>query len=163
MGKLMGILATVVAWLGLGGCDYVAQRELRAGESTATDVRRLMGTPDSIWEEPDGGQVLEYPRGPAGTDTYMVRIDATGRYQGMANVLVPEYFERVRAGMGEDDVRRLLGRPTEIASFPRMQEVVWSWRHSGEHTRAEMFHVHFAPDRKVKRVSRGPDPNEINP
>ena len=157
----MGILATMLAWL--GGCDYVAQRELRSGESTVADVRRLMGTPEAVWEEPDGGQVLEYPRGPAGSTTYMVRIDASGRYQAMVNVLVPAYFERVREAMSKDDVRRLLGRPTETASFPRRQEEVWSWRHPGEHVRAEMFHVHFAPDGRVTRVSRGPDPNEVNP
>lgn len=154
-----GLLAAVT----LGGCDHVAQKELRPGVSTVEDVRRLMGKPEMIWEEDSGSQVLEFVRGPAGTETYMVEIDAEGRYLGMKNVLVQETFDRVRPGMVRDDVRRMLGKPGEIGRLPLKQEEVWSWRFAGDYNRPDMFNVHFGPDGRVRTTSvtaarDGPEP-----
>lgn len=146
-------LGGLMVALSLGGCDYVAQKELKPGVSTIDEVRQLMGRPEMVWEEEDGSQVLEFVRGPAGTETYMVEIDSKGRYQGMRNVLVQENFEKVRPGMLRDDVRRLLGKPGEIGRFALRQEEVWSWRFSAEYNRPDMFNAHFGPDGRVRSTS----------
>jgi outer membrane protein assembly factor BamE (lipoprotein component of BamABCDE complex) len=163
MGWRMRLCGGLVALASLGACDYFAQKELKPGVSTVDDVRRMMGKPEMIWEEEDGSQVLEFVRGPEGTETYMVEIDAEGRYLGMKNVLVQENFDRVRPGMIRDDVRRLLGKPTEKESFPLKREDVWSWRFSSEYNRPDMFNVHFDPDGRVVSTSvtaarDGPEP-----
>ncbi len=147
----------------LGACDYFAQRELQPGVSTADDVRRLMGKPVMIWEENDGSQVLEYSRGPEGSETWMVDIGPDGRYRGMQDARSSAQLERVRAGMSRDDLRRLLGKPDQEQSFPARNETVWTWRVktiAGSST--EMFHAHLGPDGRVLRTSRTPDPNLIN-
>lgn len=150
-GGLLGGLFAMLA--SLGGCDYFAQKELRPGVSTADDVRRLMGQPGMVWEQAGGGQVLEFVRGPEGAETYMVEIDPEGRYVGMRNVLVQETFDRIRAGMQQDEVRRMLGKPGEVERFPLRQEEVWSWRFSGDYNRQDMFNVHFGPDGQVRTTS----------
>ncbi|MCL4184723.1 MAG: hypothetical protein KJ011_14880 [Burkholderiaceae bacterium] len=157
---LTGWLCSLLALF--GACDFVAQRELRPGESTVEDVRKLMGKPETIWEEADGRQVYEYVRGPEGTETWMVEIGADGRYRGMTNALAAENLARVRAGMSRDDLRRLLGKPGSEASFPARSELVWTWRVRGEMTTSEMFHAHLGPDGRVTRTSRTPDPRLIN-
>ena len=137
----------------LFGCDYFAQRDLKPGESTVEDVRKLMGRPEMIWEEKDGSQTLEFVRAPAGTATYMVQIGPDGKYRGMRNVLVQDTFDKVRPGMSTDDVRRLLGKPSETVQFKLKQEDVWSWRHNDVTQQPRMFNVHFGLDGKVRSTS----------
>lgn len=155
MGWLMSMLALV------GACDWVAQQELKPGQSTVEDVRKLMGKPEMIWEE-GGGQVLEYPRGPEGAETWMVEIDADGRYQGMKNALVEANLNQVRAGMSRDDLRRLLGKPAATETLPLKKELIWTWRVQAGQGRTEMFNVHFGDDGRVASTSRSPDMRMIN-
>lgn len=149
------VLALSIA---LAGCDFVAQQELKAGESSVDDVRRLMGKPDMIWEEKDGSQTLEYPRAPAGTETYHVRIDANGRYQGMKNILTRENFAKIKPAMSQDEVRQILGRATTVEEFKLKQEVVWGYKHSADPGRVESFNVHFDTEGKVSKTSTTDDP-----
>ena len=153
----------VIAMFGwLFGCDYAAQKELKVGESTRDDVVRYMGKPEMIWEENDGSQVMEYARGPQGHQTYMVEIGADGKYRGMKNILIDDTFARVKPGMSRDDVRRLLGKPTETVEFKLKHEIVWSWRHHGDQQRPRMFNVHFDPSGRVKNTSHSEDPKLVN-
>ncbi len=156
MGWLMSLLAMV------GACDWVAQQELKPGQSTLEDVRKLMGKPEMVWEEGDGRQVLEYPRSPEGAETWMVEIDANGRYQGMKNTLVDANLRQVRPGMSRDDLRRLLGKPGSVETLPLKNELVWTWRVQAAPGRTEMFNVHFGDDGRVASTSRTPDPRTIN-
>lgn len=151
-GWLCSLLAT------LGACDFVAQHELEPGRSTVQDVRKLMGKPGTIWEEDGGRQVLEYARGPEGSETWMVEIDANGRFQGMKDALALANLARVQPGMNRDDLRRLLGKPGSEETFPALGETVWSWRVRGSVEATEMFHAHLGPDGRVLRTSRTPDP-----
>ncbi len=152
----MGWIAGLVGVL--GGCDFVAQQELKVGESTIDDVRKLMGKPDMIWEEKDGSQVLEYPRAPAGTETLQVKISPEGKYMGMKNILTRENFAKIQPGMTYDGVRQILGRATEVVEFRMKQEVVWSYRHMADPGRRQLFNVHFDADGKVKTTSTSEDP-----
>lgn len=162
MNSLPRWIAAFATILGLGACDLIAQRELKVGESTVEDVRKFMGKPEMIWEEKDGSQVLEYVRAPEGHQTYMVNIGPDGKYRGMRNILVADEFAKIRPGMSRDDVRRLLGKPTEVVTFKLKEEEVWSWKHIAEAQRSQYFNVHFSLDGKVKSTSNSPDPRTLN-
>lgn len=146
----------------LGGCDGIARRELKPGESTRDDVVRLMGKPQAV-READGRTFLLYPRAPEGHETWLVEIGPDGRYRGMRNLLTPENFARVRPGMRRDEVRELLGPPAEEVRFDLKRETVWSYRHLADQRRAKFFNVHFADDGQVRSTSASPDPKAIGP
>jgi hypothetical protein len=156
----LGWICAVAATL--AGCDYIAEKELRVGESTVDDVRRMMGGPDTIREREDGSKVYEYPRGPEGAQTWMVEIGPDGRYQGMSDALSEANLARVRPGMSRDEVRRLLGRPGETGRQAGVSGTVLTWRVQAGPGVTEMFHVQLGPDGRVAKVDRSPDPRTIN-
>jgi hypothetical protein len=139
----------------VAGCDYFAEKKLVVGQHTEQDVRQLMGVPDLVWEEENGAKKLEYPRGPMGTQTYFVHIGPDGRYLGMERALVDSNFAKVKVGMSQDDVRRILGRQTETTPYALSGEEVWSWRYEGDAQATMFFNVHFdQATRRVKRITR---------
>lgn len=157
----------MIAWLcsllgGLGACDLIATKELQPGVSTEDDVRRLMGGPDTIRELAGGSKRYEYPRGPSGAQTWMVSIDASGRFQGMYDALAEGNLAKVRPGMSRDEVRELLGRPGESGRMAGFAGTVMTWRVQAGHGVTEMFHVELGPDDRVVKVDRSPDPQTIN-
>jgi len=160
LGWTMGLLGLLAGLL--GGCEFAARTDLKPGVSTVEDVKRYFGPPDVARTAPDGSQVLEFPRGPAGYETYRVEIGPDGKYRGMTQILVPATFARVQPGMTADQVRDLLGRPTERTRFALKDEDVWSWRYKGDMARLEFFNVHFGPDGRVRTTSTSADPDAIN-
>lgn len=150
--------AALLALAPMAACDGIAEHKLVAGQHTEADVRRWMGQPEMIWEEEDGTRVLEYPRGPAGTQTYLVTIAPDGRYREMKRALTDENFARVKPGMDRDQVRQILGKPTTVERFSRLKEEVWSWLHEAHDTRKMYFNAHFDQDTGLlKKVSRVQD------
>ena len=145
----------------LAGCDFVAQQELKAGVSTADDVKKFMGKPEMVWEEKDGTLFMEFPRSPEGTQTYVVEIGPDGKYKGMKNILNDESFAKIQPRQTQDDVRRTLGKPGEQVQFKLKNEVVWSWKFSPSHGKSEIFNVHFNPEGKVKTTSKSVDPRTM--
>ena len=95
----------------------------------AQQVQAKLGAPGTIWKNPDGSEVWEYPGGPLGRQTYMVTLGSDRAVREVHQVLSEEYFSRVRAGMSRGEVRQLLGRPGEIMVFSARDEEVWSWRY----------------------------------
>ncbi len=89
---LMGVLAI------LAGCDNQAISELEEGVSTEADVRARFGEPDNVWDAPDG-RVFEYNRQPQGQKNYMITIGPDGRMAALRQVLTPQNFAKVQAGM----------------------------------------------------------------
>ncbi|MDF3832494.1 hypothetical protein P3W85_05980 [Cupriavidus basilensis] len=129
------------------------------GESSEDDVRRQAGRPEIVWEEEGGGRRLEYPRGPEGATTWMVTIGADGTVRVIEQVLSAEHFARVRAGMSQDDIRRLLGKPTKVEAFALKQEEVWGYRWWESAQEKAFFNVHFDAGGKVTHTSRSDDPS----
>jgi len=128
---------------------------LKPGESTEAEIRGQMGKPETERVFTDGSKRLEYPRGPMGNQTWFVDLDGNGRYAGATQVLTADTFAKVRPGMTEDEVRRLLGKPTEIARYPLKPEMVWSWRWLEDGVNQDaFFNVHFGPDGLVYTTSR---------
>lgn len=155
--------AALLAVAPLAACDGIAEHKLVAGQHTEADVRRWMGQPEMIWEEEDGTRVLEYPRGPAGLQTYLVTIGPDGRYREMKHALTEENFARVKPGMDRDQVRQILGKPSTVERFALSKEEVWSWRHEGQDTRKMFFNAHFDQHSGLlKKVSTVQDWREGN-
>lgn len=135
--------------------DALLLKGLTPGVTTEAEIRNQMGKPETERTFTDGSKRLEYPRGPAGTNTYFVDIDANGKFVAVTQVLTAENIAKVRPGMTQDEVRRLLGKPTTIAEYPLKKERVWSWHwEEGGVTRDAMFNAHFGPDGIVTTTSR---------
>lgn len=149
--KLCGLLAV----LGLTGCnDYLAERELKPGISTAAEVRDRLGAPTMEWRNDDGSVTWEFARTPEGLRNYMVTIGKDNIMQSMQQVITQENFARIQAGMSHDQVRRILGKPGRIMQLHIKQQEVWDWMYVDE-TRHEMhFNVHFGPDGNVAETSK---------
>lgn len=134
----------------------IALQSLRPGISTEADVRAVLGKPETERVFTDGSKRLEYPRGPMGNQTYFVDIDGNGFFMGATQVLTAENFAKIQPGMGMDEVRRLLGKPTQIARYPLKPETVWSWRwhEQGGFNEDGFFNVHFDANDQVYTTSR---------
>jgi outer membrane protein assembly factor BamE (lipoprotein component of BamABCDE complex) len=128
----------------LPACDGLNLQELKPGVSTAAEVRARMGPPSAEYAADDGGVVLEYSRQPQGTDCYMITIGRDQILQRIEQVLTDANLARVQAGMSRDEVRRLLGAPGSVTTFPASHEEVWDWRVAGTMPTEEAhFHAHF--------------------
>ena len=123
-------LTVVLLTLVLAACASYSGAGLRPGEARLEDVVRLMGQPAMRWQDPDGSIQLAYPRGPAGIHTFMVKLGPDGRLQSNANVLDEAGFARIRPGMTQEQVLRVLGPPDygRTAYFKARDELVWDWR-----------------------------------
>ena len=149
----------LISALILGGCDWAAKQDLKPGESSVAMVKDYMGEPTTIWEEPDGTQIYEYPRGSAGLATFMVVIK-DGKFQSMTNVLVPEQFAKIVKGTPKETVRRLLGQPTDVETFKRKDNLlVWTYIHEGKIDEREFLHVYFDKAGKVSKTQIVGDAN----
>ncbi|WP_061133168.1 outer membrane protein assembly factor BamE domain-containing protein [Caballeronia fortuita] len=135
--------------------DNLLLKNLQPGVTTEAQIRDQMGEPETERTYTDGSKRLEYPRGPAGTTTYMVDLDASGRFVSVTQALTAENIAKVRPGMTMDEVRRLLGKPTEIAEYRLKKERVWSWHWLEDGVNQDaMFNAHFGPDGVVVTTSR---------
>jgi len=114
----------------LAACASYSGAALRPGEARLDDVLQLMGQPALRWQDPDGSIQLAYPRGPEGIHTYMVKLGPDGRLQSNANVLDDVGLARIRPGMTQEQVLRVLGPPnySRTAYFKARNELVWDWR-----------------------------------
>jgi outer membrane protein assembly factor BamE (lipoprotein component of BamABCDE complex) len=153
MRKLITTLSTGLLAALLPACDAVNLQELKPGISTAREVRERMGQPTSEWRETDGSVVWEYPRTPNGIVNYMVVIGPDEVLREIRQVLTEENFARVRPGMSQEEIRRLLGKPANIMTFPLKQETVWDWKIRAESGGDVFFNVHFDPSGRVVRTS----------
>ena len=152
--------------LALGGCDQSGRPiqefgldKLAKGVSTESDVRGVMGQPDTVWEQEDGARTLEYPKGPEGVRTWMFDIDRSGKLSDYRQVLSEATFGAIRPGMSRDEVRRMLGRPKSVAEYRLKNEEVWDWRYLDPTNTPRFFNVHFDKGTgRVTQTSSSPDP-----
>ena len=111
----------------LPACASYAPPAVLSGMSR-DEVLARMGQPE-MERRLDAGSRLEFPRGPFGKQTWFVYFDAAGRTSRAEQVLTEQNFSRIDAGMAQDDVRQLLGRPGEVRMLGRARGVVWSYRY----------------------------------
>ena len=114
----------------------------------AATVEASGGKPYRVWPETGGGSSWEYPRGPEGRYTYMVRLGADGRVTAVDQVLGWDTFLRVSKGMPIGEVEHLLGRPYSKVALPFLGQTAWSWRFV-ETVWNRCFFAYVGPDGKV--------------
>ena len=91
-GVLVCLITVLSACAGYSGSDLVP------GRSTRLELVASMGVPAMSWKAPDGREQLAYPRGPAGTQTFMAYLTAAGVLERIEAVLDVEHFAQIRAG-----------------------------------------------------------------
>lgn len=124
------------------------------GESSEDSVRRQAGKPEIVWENDDGTKNLEYPRGPQGAKTWLVTIDKDGKVAAIEQILTAANIAKIRPGMTKDEVRRTLGKPTQVSYYKLKKETVWSWRWQETPTQNAFFNAHFVDGDTVTTTSR---------
>jgi hypothetical protein len=129
------------------GCAGYGGSDLKPGESRLADVVASMGVPAMHWQDVGGREQLAYPRGPAGTQTFMVFLAPDGRLERIEKVLDMEHFAKIEADRSdEDDVLRLLGpvaSPRHETYFERRDELVWSYLFCNSWNQEAYFDVLF--------------------
>jgi hypothetical protein len=146
----------------LAGCA-VDGYNLRPGVSTMDEAVRGMGTPAMEFANPDGSRALVYPRGPLGTQTFMVDVSRDGVVQSVRQVLGDGTFSQIRPGLTRDQVLRMIGPPGDSMSFPRMEQESWEWRYQDDWRYTAIFSVNFDRNgivvskftRRLERYERG--------
>jgi outer membrane protein assembly factor BamE (lipoprotein component of BamABCDE complex) len=99
---------------------------VHVGQTTQAEVRRHMGIPTDIRFQPNGDDVWEYARGPAGRLTYVITFDQNGIVQEAKQVLTADTIARIKPEVTtKPQVRSLLGQPTDV-DFLSSGEV-WSY------------------------------------
>ncbi len=154
--KQIGLFALSALFVTLAGCASYAGRDLKPGASTLPEIVASMGSPAMRWKDPDGREQLAYPRGPAGTQTFMVFVAAGGRLERIEPVLNVEHFARIEAGKSDkESVLRLLGpsNPTQTAYFKARNELVWEWRFCDSWNQVAWFDVLFDGTTGVVRTT----------
>ncbi|MFZ4537432.1 hypothetical protein [Propionivibrio sp.] len=161
---LVGIAVLLAACAGYSGSN------LKAGVATLPEVIASMGEPAMRWKDADGREQLAYPRGPAGTQTFMAFIGADGRLERIEGVLDMDHFARIVAGKSDKEaVLRLLGpsQPQWTAYFKARDELVWEWRFCDTWNRLARFDVLFDATTGIVRTTyQRPDlmgPNNVAP
>ena len=150
------VAAGLCAMLTLWGCDNQAIKELEEGVATEADVRARFGTPENIWDAPDG-RVLEYNRQPQGQKNYMITIGADGRMSALRQVLTPQNFAKVQPGMAMEDLRKMLGKPAKVTPYPLKRETEWDWRWVQPPDTPMVFTVVLNDDQRVVRSGSSND------
>ena len=148
-----GVLGMVLSLL---GCDPQRIKELEEGVSTEADVRARFGEPENVWDAPNG-RVLEYNRQPQGQKNYMITIGADGKMSALRQVLTPENFAKVHAGMAMEDLRKLLGRPAKVTPYALKRETEWEWRWVQPPNSPMVFMAVLNDDQRVVRSGSSPD------
>jgi hypothetical protein len=138
----------------LAACASFDGRGLVPGQSTATDVERVMGAPAEK-RQVSGETWYYYPRQPYGRQTFVARLTAEGRLVALEPRLNPETISRIvpNATRGAD-VRDLLGPPWQSTRFARLDREVWSWSiyRWGTPGFPAQLHVQMSPDGVVREA-----------
>lgn len=135
----------VLSALLISACAGYSGSNLKPGASTLPEVVASMGEPALVWKNPDGSQQLAYPRGPAGTQTFMAYIGPDGKLQRIEGVLNMAHFARIQAGMSKEEVLRVLGPsgPLWTQTYSISNTLSWSWLFCDSSSLQNFFDVMF--------------------
>lgn len=130
----------------LSACAGYSGSNLKPGVATLPEVLATMGEPAMRWNDPDGRVQLAYPRGPEGTQTFMVFTGVDGRLERIEGVLDSNHFALIENGKSDQAaVLRILGpsQPQWTANFKARDELAWEWRFCNSWGLLERFDVLF--------------------
>jgi hypothetical protein len=144
------IPALLAACLLPAGCANV---QGIAPGTAAPSVESSSGKPFRVWPEAGGGASWEYPFGPQGHYTYMVRFGADNRVTRVDQVLGWDTFKLVVPGMPMTEVEHLLGRPYSRVKVLTGQ-TAWAWRFI-ETIHQRCFYAYEGADGRVANIGAG--------
>ena len=151
----MKAASALVLALVLAACASYGGRGLRPGASTEAEVRATMGEPAMQFSNPDGSRQLAYPRGPLGTQTFMVHVGRDGLLRSVEPVLSDVTFNAIQPGLAQEQVLRMIGPPRDTMTFPRLRHVAWDYMYRDTWGYEAVFAVTFdAEGRVVSKISR---------
>ncbi len=155
---LRGLL--VFSVLLVSACAGSSGSNLKPGVSTRPEVIASMGEPAMVWKNPNGSEQLAFPRGPAGTQTFMAHVGPDGKLQRIEQVLDMAHFSRVQPGLSKDEVLRILGPSGSIWTqfYPRSNVLAWSWLFCNSWNVQEFFDVMFDASTNIVHTT-GMHPN----
>ncbi len=139
----------------LAACAAYDGRSLRAGASSESEVRSVMGAPALEFTGDDGAKRLVYPRGPLGTQTFMASVGRDGLLREVTPVLKDGVFNAIRPGLTEQDILHMIGPPSDTMHFARSDTTAWDYRYIDTWGYLAIFSVTF--DNKgivVSKISR---------
>jgi hypothetical protein len=148
-------LISIVMLAALGGCIGYGPQRLKPG-ATVAEATSLMGPPTGRYARPDHAERLEFARGPAGEHTYMLDFDSSGRLSKWDQVLDETHFAAVPIGIGQGELREMLGRPSRIYGVATENRTVWSYRFRSNF--CQWFEVALSTEGKVVETGYAPDP-----
>lgn len=153
---IIRLFVLAVLALALAGCVALGGPPLQAGVDGVEQVQARLGDPYLRWRDDDGGEQWAYPRGPMGTQTWMVFLAADGRLQRIEQVLTSRHFARIRPGV--DDVQsilRLIGPPNPggTVEFAARNELAWEWLICDDWSQLARFGVLFDARSGIVRSS----------
>jgi hypothetical protein len=131
-----------------------------ASDLANTEWWKQFGDPVTVTVEPDGSRTLDYPRQPEGWTNYVIQIGADGKMSSLRQLLNPDNFAKVKPGLGQQDVRNLLGRPAKTTPYALKNEEVWDWRFKHNGQESKLFSVTFDSSGKVVSTATADDPRE---
>ena len=127
MRRVALLLAPLAPLALLVACAGPQVLKVGAGQTEA-EMLASMGQPSGRYLLPDGGQRVEYAKGPMGRVTFLFDLDRSGRILTAEQVLTQQNFAKVRPNMSQDEVQLMLGQPGE-RSREFMNKETWSWRY----------------------------------
>ena len=150
--RAMKISAVLAITALLSACAAYDGYSLRAGASSESEVRGVMGTPAMEFTGDDGMKRLVYPRGPLGTQTFMASVGRDGVLREVKPVLNDDSFNRIRPGLTEQEILHMIGPPGETMHFARSDTTAWDYRYTDTWGYLAIFSVTF--DNKGVVVSK---------
>lgn len=148
-------IAAALAAGALAGCaTSYGPQALRSGASVG-EVTAALGAPTARYAR-DGGERIEYARGPYGKHTFMLDFDAQGRLVSWEQVLTEQKFDAVRTGATREDLLFAIGHPADSKPLPHQGRMLWSYRYDGPF--CKWFQVGLDAGGKVVDTGYGPDP-----
>ena len=142
MKPLTALIPASLAAMVLAACASLEAPSFAPGTGMG-EVESRMGKPGNVVKAADGDTVWQYPSGPVGQTTYMVRFGPDQRTRSAYQALSLGQFAKIRPGVPRDEVRLLLGPPGQTMFFSRMNEEVWSYRYQAAASDNRIFNVHL--------------------
>lgn len=146
------------------GCASYDGRGLVADSSTAADVERVMGRPAEKLVSANGDSTWFYPHGPAGRDTYAVRIAPDGRVRAVDQRLTEANMAKLIAGTTTaKEVREIFGPPGRVIRMDRQQREAWEYFYFNPVQIPFILYVQTSADGIVREVLTIRDPSQDVP
>lgn len=112
----------------LAACQSYSPSGIAPG-TPVSQVEASMGRRTATYPLPNGGQRLEFARGPYGKHTYMVDTDGAGQVTRWSQVLTEATFATIQVGQTREHVLRTIGHPSETRWLGYQKRNLWSYRY----------------------------------